>query len=129
MLNLIRKIPKEYYKILFYITAFIVFIFATTNDHMPLHFHNADKVKHMTAFFTLSFLLNRASSTLAHRFRNIIALLLFGILIEVVQYFIPARDSDYMDILADFAGIMLFQVAYSSFRMVRELFFKLKTTI
>lgn len=126
----ILNLNKKTYKILFYITAFTVFIFAiVNNDHIAINSIYADKIKHISAFFTLSLLLNKASSTIAHRFRNILALLLFGFLIEVVQYFIPSRDSDWMDILADFVGIVLFQVAYSSFKMVRELFIKLKTTI
>ncbi len=123
----ILNLNKKTYKTLFYITAFAVFILAlVNNDHVSINSIYADKIKHISAFFTLSLLLNRASSTLAHRFRNIIALLLFGCLIELVQYFIPTRDSDYMDILADFVGIMLFQVLYSSYKMIRELFFKLK---
>ncbi len=120
MLNLIRKIPKEYYKILFYITASIVFILAITDDHIPLHFHNADKVKHMTAFFTLSLLLNRASSTIQHRFRNMGALLLFGILIEIVQLFFPNRESSVEDIIADVVGILLFQLLYTLLKYLKK---------
>ncbi len=126
----IFKIDKQTYKIIFYITAFAVFILAiVNNDHIPINSIYADKIKHISAFFTLSLLLNKASSTLAHRFRNIIALLLFGLLIEVIQYFIPTRDSDWMDVLADFVGIMFFQVSYSIIKMGKELFFRVKTTM
>lgn len=126
----IFNLNKKIYKILFYITAFIVFIFAiVNNDHIVINSIYADKIKHISAFFTLSLLLNKASSTLAHRFRNIVALLLFGFFIEVVQYFIPSRDSDWMDVLADFVGIIFFQVVYSSYKIVKEIFFKLKATM
>ena len=123
----ILTMNKKYFKLLFFATAIAVFILATvSNDHVDIHHQYADKIKHITAFFTLSFLLNRSSSTLQHRFRNMIALLFFGFLIEVAQYFIPARDSDWMDILADFVGILLFQVTYSFLKMIQYLIGKCK---
>jgi len=113
---------KKYFKLLFFATAIVVFILATvSDDHVHIHHQYADKIKHITAFFTLSLLLNRASSTIAHRLRNMIALLLFGLFIEVAQYFIPSRDSDWMDVLADFIGILFFQLSYSSFKTLKEL--------
>ncbi len=116
----ILTMNKKYFKLLFFATAIAVFILATvSNDHIDIHHQYADKIKHITAFFTLSFLLNRSSSTLQHRFRNMLALLFFGFFIEVVQYFIPSRDSDWMDILADFVGILLFQISYSFLKAVQ----------
>ena len=110
----ILNINKKHFKLLFFTTAIIVFILATVgNDHIFLDIPYADKIKHITAFFILSLLLNRSSSTIEHRLRNMVALLFFGFLIEVAQYFIPSRESDWMDILADFIGILLFQVSYS----------------
>jgi VanZ family protein len=107
------KLNKKHFKLLFFVTAIAVFILATVgNDHIDINHQYADKIKHITAFFTLSLLLNRSSSTLQHHLRNIIALLFFGFLIELAQYFIPSRESDLMDILADFIGILLFQVTY-----------------
>ena len=81
----------------------------------------ADKLKHATAFFTLSFLLNRASSTIQHRLRNMGALLLFGIFIEFVQYFLPERESSILDVWADLARILLFQLSYSLLKLLLEL--------
>ncbi len=106
---------KGFYKILFFIfTLIVVFIFAVVpNDHIELSYQNADKIKHLSAFFTLSFLLNRASSNMAQRFRNMSALLLFGIFIEFVQYYLPERTSSIEDIFADVTGILLFQFTYS----------------
>jgi len=113
-------LDKKYFKILFFTTAFIVFILATvSDDHITIHSQYADKIKHISAFFTLSFLLNRSSSSINRRLRNIFALLLFGFFIEVVQYFIPSRDSDWMDVLADFIGIMFFQLSYSFLKTIQ----------
>ncbi len=125
MMHLIIK--KKYYKVLFFTTAFIVFVLAIVpNDQIKLSIDNADKVKHFTAFFVLSFLLNRASSTIAHRLRNMGALLGFGIFIEIVQLFFPFRESSIEDVIADSVGILIFQLFLSIFRFLRYYYQKQK---
>jgi len=120
-----RIMKKKYYKVLFFITAFVVFVLAIVpNDQIELGIDNADKVKHFTAFFVLSLLLNRASSTIAHRLRNMGALIGFGISIEVIQLFFPARESSIEDIIADSVGILVFQLLLSVFRLFRLRFKK-----
>jgi VanZ family protein len=76
-------------------------------------FDHADKVVHASAFFVLSFLLNRSSSSISKRIRNIFSLLAFGILIEVLQSFTGYRTVSIGDVLADLIGILLFQLSYS----------------
>ncbi len=115
------RLTTKHYKRLFYITAFAVFILAIVpDDHINAYIDNADKVKHFTAFFTLSYLLNRASSTIAHRLRNMVLLLLFGIFIEFVQIFLIYRSSSIYDIYADLVGILLFQLLLSLYRFIQE---------
>jgi len=121
MFNLFNK---RIFKILFFIALTVVFILAIVqNDHVSLDYEYADKIKHMSAFFMLSLLLNRASSSLKSRIRNMLALLLFGIFIEVVQLYFPHRESSVADVVADFAGIVLFQVTYSILKFIK---FKIK---
>ena len=117
---------KGVYKLLFFtFTLIVVFIFAVIpNDPILEEYSYADKIKHLFAFFTLSFLLNRASSDIAQRFRNMSALLLFGIFIEFVQYYLPTRTTSIEDIFADVAGILLFQFSYSFAKEVRDFFKK-----
>jgi VanZ family protein len=118
----LSKDKKGFYKLLFFVaTIIVVFIFAIVpSDHIMENYIYADKIKHIFAFFTLSLLLNRASSSMAQRFRNMSALLLFGIGIEFVQYYLPARTSSIEDIFADVGGILLFQVLYSAWRVIRR---------
>ena len=112
---------KKYYKVLFFTTALIVFIFAIVpDDNINLYIDHADKVKHFSAFFVLSLLLNRASSTIKHRLRNMGALLMFGISIEIVQLFFPARESSIDDIIADGVGILIFQLLLSLVRFIKS---------
>jgi len=118
---------KSYFKILFFITAIAIFILATvSNDHIVINSSYADKIKHITAFFVLSLLLNRSSSSAKTRLRNIIALLFFGFFIEFSQYFIAGREADLMDIVADFIGIMIFQVGYAFFKLIQSMNYKAK---
>ncbi len=117
---------KGVYKLLFFtFTLIVVFIFAVIpNDPILEEYSYADKIKHLFAFFTLSFLLNRASSNMVQRFRNMSALLLFGIFIEFVQYYLPTRTTSIEDIFADVAGILLFQFSYSFAKEVKDFFKK-----
>ena len=112
---------QSYFKILFFATAIIVFILAIiSSDHITIDSHYADKLKHIFAFVTLSLLLNRSSSNIENRLRNMGALLLFGIFIEFVQYFLPNRDASIEDVIADFIGILLFQLVYSFLKFTQE---------
>ncbi len=79
-----------------------------------------DKHEHAIAFFILSFLLNRASHTKIHRLRNIMVLLIFGIAIELIQIFIPERSAGFDDVLANFIGILIFQLSFSIYLYFRK---------
>ena len=114
------SIPKQYFKILFYITVLTVLYLAIVPDNIDLPSQYSDKIKHVMAFFVLSLLLNRASSTIQHRLRNMGALLLFGLFIEIIQSFFPGRESSLGDLIADFIGIVLFQLLYSFFKFIQN---------
>jgi len=123
MINYLHKLSRRHFKILFFLTAMFVLYKALTPDsgsHL-LNFDHADKFLHASAFFVLSFLLNRASSSIAKRFRNMLSLLAFGILIEILQSFTGYREVSVADVLADLVGILLFQLSYSFFKYTREL--------
>jgi len=111
---------KKYYKVLFYITVVAVFILAITPNASVEIVPNADKILHAIAFFVLSLELNRASSTITHRFRNMGALLAFGIFIELAQSLTPTRTASIRDVIADLVGILLFQVLYSAYRFYKH---------
>lgn len=66
-----------------------------------------DKLDHWMAFFTLSLL---ASHAFPRRpfWQIAIALVGFGIGIEVAQYFTPDRDADAIDVVADSIGIAIY---------------------
>ncbi len=111
---------KAFFKTTFLLTTVAVFYLAVTANAPSLFDGNyEDKFNHLTAFFTLSLLLNRSSSQYDARIHNVTALLLFGIFIELVQYFIPYRDASALDVVADLTGILLFQTLLNTYRFTR----------
>lgn len=116
------NLTKREFKILFFGTVFVVFVMAMIpNTNLNAYVNNADKILHTFTFFVLSLLLNRASSTLSHRIRNMLALLLFGVFIEIAQSFTSYRSPSYNDVIADLIGILLFQALYSTYRLIKHL--------
>lgn len=114
MSKYLHLLTKKQFKIIFFIAVITILYKALTPAGEPIFdFHNGDKLLHAIAFFTLSFLLNRSSSSVEKRLRNMASLLAFGILIEVLQEFTDYRDVSLADILADLVGILLFQLTYS----------------
>ncbi len=114
---------KAYYKTLFYLTATAILYLAITNDSFCIiEGRYEDKVNHFFAFFTLSLLLNRSSSTYNARMRNVTALLVFAVFIEFLQYFIPYRCASVGDVIADLGGILTFQFLLTLYRYTKANF-------
>jgi VanZ family protein len=113
---------RNQFKVIFFITVIFVLYSALTppsgNSHF-FNFPNGDKVLHASAFFVLSFLLNRASSSIHRRIRNMLSLLGFGILIEFLQSFTSYRTVSFGVVVADLVGILLFQLTYSLLKEIQ----------
>jgi len=117
MITTLLQRHKIYRKLFFFTTAVVFFLAISPSGQIDMEVHNGDKLLHIFAFFVLSLLLNRASSTIRHRLRNIFALLSFGIFIEIAQSFTGYREASVNDVWADLVGILLFQLSYSLVRI------------
>jgi len=114
MTKYLHLLSRNQFKIIFFITVFFILYKALTPAGGSfLNFPYSDKVLHFSAFFVLSFLLNRASSNIEKRIRNMLSLLAFGILIEILQSFTGYREVSFADVVADLIGILLFQLVYT----------------
>ena len=122
MTKFLHLLSRSQFKVVFFTTLiFILYKALTPSSGTPFFFFfNADKILHTSAFFVLSFLLNRSSSDITKRIRNMLSLLAFGILIEILQYFTGYREASIADIIADLVGILLFQLTYSFLTFLRE---------
>ena len=67
-----------------------------------------DKANHLLAFGALSLLADYSFPSGRFGAAKVAALLGYGVLIEVVQYFIPNRDAELLDLVADSTGIALY---------------------
>lgn len=67
-----------------------------------------DKLAHMVAFFVLAFLAHGSWPDSAFDWKFILPLAAYGLILELLQNFIPARYFSVLDILADLAGIILY---------------------
>ena len=103
------KSKSNYFKVLFYGVLLIIFILATIQDtnKLPEITKLSDKLNHLIAFFTLALLIDLAYSNKS-LFWKFNFLILYGSLIEFVQYFLPYRESSLYDLAAGIAGLLFY---------------------
>ena len=71
-----------------------------------------DKVSHILAFATLAFLADFSFPASRFGLRKIVVLLAYGVLIEVVQSFLPYREASWLDVVGDAAGIAVYAIVF-----------------
>ena len=97
---------KYFFTLTFIICLVAIEYLATTTMHIKPIENSWDKANHFVAFFVL-FVLLKSSHFNIKTVLVVVLLLLFGIQIEVVQYFIPMREFSTLDIIADGIGIFM----------------------
>jgi VanZ family protein len=75
-----------------------------------------DKAGHLSAFFVLAFLVDFSFPGSRFGRSKVLALFGYGLLIEVLQHFLPYRDFSLLDLAADGAGIALYLLALPALR-------------
>jgi len=107
--------------VMLYVTA-IFTVSAQPNLQAPLKFPNGDKILHAGEYFVLGLLLVRALRANLRLSRPLFAaaitvalVLLVGASDEFFQSFVPGRQSDVFDALADLAGGTIAQFVYVLF--------------
>jgi VanZ family protein len=78
---------------------------AFTPQEYPVVKEISDKANHIIAFYVLSLLVDFSFPENKLGFAKVIALLIYGLLIEVIQNFLPHRTSSLLDLVADGIGI------------------------
>ncbi|MEA3489708.1 MAG: VanZ family protein [Candidatus Omnitrophota bacterium] len=98
----------------FLVWACVIFVFAVLpyNWDLPLTVGSFDKMAHFFEFTVLSILIVRGFYSFGGRIhaRNMLLTLIlgggYGILVELIQKFVPGRDASPGDVLANIAGIV-----------------------
>ena len=67
-----------------------------------------DKVNHILAFYVLGFLADFSFPGKRFGLSKVLTILGYGLLIEVIQYFLPYRSFSLYDLAADTAGLAIY---------------------
>jgi VanZ family protein len=98
-------------KVLFVLSVtFASFLFLKQGGHSGVNFQHADKVGHFLIFFSLALLLDFSFKFSV--IKSLIILSIYGVLIEVMQSFLPYREASAGDILADVLGVVIYLVLF-----------------
>lgn len=85
-------------------------ILATTPLSYPVVSGVNDKFTHVLAFFVLALLADFSFPEKEFAIAMVLALLGYGLAIEIIQYFLPHRMFSLLDLAADAAGIGLYRI-------------------
>lgn len=100
------------------VTLVAVTWLATTPVDVPVVPGISDKINHLAAFAVLAFLADFSFPGSGFNLKKLLSLITYGILIEVIQYFLPSRCFSLLDIVADVLGLLLYITIYPLFSRV-----------
>ena len=93
------------FRVVLTVTLIAITHLAITSQQYPVLKDISDKANHIFAFYVLALLVDFSFPKDRLGFSKVFALLSYGVLIEVVQNFLPNRTSSLLDLLADGVGI------------------------
>ena len=93
------------FRIILVISISIISILSTQEVNIESSVNFLDKVLHFLCFSYLT-LITWLSQILNKDLHVYVIVLAYGILLEIVQRFLPYRSFEYLDIFADFVGII-----------------------
>ena len=108
-----RSVIFAWFPAVFWIIILFIGAVLPSNDLMDVPIYQFDKLVHLIGYTALSILILRGlyfSGKVNHTFNALFALILadgYGIVLELIQGFIPGREASVGDIMANTAGIVL----------------------
>lgn len=107
------------------VVTLIITMYLATAQQAPSVIDNLnDKVNHVLAFYVLAFLADYSAPKLRFNLGKGLTILGYGLLIEVIQYFLPYREFSLLDLTADGVGIAAYafsQPVLGRFYILRRL--------
>ena len=94
----------------------ILWLALSANPPRAAGLFDFDKLNHLGAFFVLAVLTEYAFPKVSAIALKLLPLLGFGMLIEVLQYWVGYRYFEWLDVVADLAGLLLFLFARKTLR-------------
>ena len=96
------------FRVMLVLSLLLIIYLATAELDHPVMTSVNDKFGHILAFVILAFLLDFSFPASSYNLSKILPLLAYGILIEIVQYFLPYRMFSLLDMLADAGGLVIY---------------------
>ena len=101
--SFMRYVPA--FRLAFALTLLVVsYLAVTPTEHKVSHLVS-DKLNHMAAFLVLAALLDFSLPRIEFTVAKAGTLLAYGLLIEIVQYFLPFRQFSLLDLAVDALGL------------------------
>jgi len=91
----------------FWLPLLVATFAALSPKGLPMPFRVTDVVLHAFAFTYLTAALGNAYYPLSRWWMPVLWMLLYGVLLEIAQYFIPPRSAEIKDVFVDVVGITL----------------------
>ena len=98
------------------VLAIGVILWLALHPSPPISGLQLDKLNHLAAFFVLALLAEYAFPSASVSALKLLPLLGFGLLIEVLQYWVGYRYFEWLDVAADGAGIAAFWLIRGALR-------------
>ena len=98
------------------VLAIGVILWLALHPSPPISGLQLDKLNHLAAFFVLALLTEYAFPSATISAQKLLSLLGFGLLIEVLQYWVGYRYFEWLDVAADGAGIAAFWLVRGALR-------------
>jgi VanZ family protein len=94
------------WKLLFwFILALLLYLTLTPTPPKPISFNQIDKLYHFSAFAGFTFVFTIAFRQIKSGYILLLSIIL-GIVIEVIQHYIPNRGFSIADMIADLIGVL-----------------------
>ena len=118
-ISLMIRIYRFIFFLLIIITSFSALSMPSETSISLTHF---DKFLHFSAFLVLSIFLDLSSIDPLLKKKTLIFLLIaYALSIEVIQYFLPYRDAEFLDFLFDLLGILVYLMFAPKFKKGQQI--------
>lgn len=102
----------------FKLLLFLALLLVTWQATSPLpEDHEAfinDKLGHLIVFFSLAFIVDHAFATTRFNLKKFAWLLVYGLAIEGLQYYVPSRQFSLLDVAANSTGTALYWLMFTT---------------
>ena len=107
-----------FYRTLLVVLFIVISYLAFTPLKFPIIELIWDKLNHFAAFYALAFATDFSFPDRGYGATKILPLLGYGLMIEIIQYHLPYRQFELLDVLADAVGLSIYA---ASLPLVRRL--------